>query len=158
MSHWERGFGEPAFHEPVFPEPRLPAAALASVRSRRILALCLDLIILSVLSFTLWLALAVLTFGVSLLILPPLFPIVAFFYNGLTISGYRMATPGMQTMDLEMRLTSGVRVPFLNAAVHAILFYVSTMFPPVFLISLFSANKRCLHDMLAGVIVTRRFR
>ena len=158
MSHLERGFGEPAFHEPVFPEPRLPAPALASVRSRRILALCLDLIILSVLSFTLWLALAVLTFGVSLLILPPLFPVVAFFYNGLTISGYRMATPGMQAMDLEMRLTSGVRVPFLNAAVHAILFYVSTMFPPVFLISLVSANKRCLHDMLAGVIVTRRFK
>ena len=158
MSHLERGFGEPAFHEPVFPEPRLPAPALASVRSRRILALCLDLIILSVLSFTLWLALAVLTFGVSLLILPPLFPVVAFFYNGLTISGYRMATPGMQAMDLEMRLTSGVRVPFLNAAVHAILFYASTMFPPVFLISLISANKRCLHDMLAGVIVTRRFK
>ncbi|MCL2452457.1 MAG: RDD family protein [Alphaproteobacteria bacterium] len=158
MSHLERGFGEPAFHEPVFPEPHLPAPALASVRSRRIVALCLDLIILSVLSFTLWLALAVLTFGVSLLILPPLFPVVAFFYNGLTISGYRMATPGMQAMDLEMRLTSGVRVPFLNAAVHAILFYVSTMFPPVFLISLVSANKRCLHDMLAGVIVTRRFK
>lgn len=158
MSHWERGFGEPAFHEPVFPEPRLPTAALASVRTRRILAFCLDLMILSVLSFTLWLALAVLTFGVSLLILPPLFPVVAFFYNGLTISGYRMATPGMQAMDLEMRLTSGVRVPFLNAAVHAILFYVSTMFPPVFLISLVSANKRCLHDMLAGVIVTRRFK
>jgi len=48
-------------------------------------------------------------------------------------------------------------VPFLNAAVHAVLFYVSTMFPPVFLVSLLNANKRCLHDMLAGVIVTRRF-
>jgi uncharacterized RDD family membrane protein YckC len=31
------------------------------------------------------------------------------------------------------------------------------MFPPVFLVSLMSGNKRCLHDMLAGVIVTRRF-
>jgi uncharacterized RDD family membrane protein YckC len=68
-----------------------------------------------------------------------------------------MATPGMQAMDLEVRLTDGRRVPFLNAAVQAVFFYVSWMFPPVFLVSLVSTNKRCLHDMLAGVIVTRRF-
>lgn len=121
------------------------------------MALLFDLILVSILSFAVWLALAVLTFGLSLLILPPLFPAVAFFYNGLTVSGPRMATPGMSAMDLEMRLTDGTRVPFLNAAVHAVLFYVSTMFPPIFLISLVSTNKRCLHDMLAGVIVTRRF-
>ncbi|HTV34615.1 MAG TPA: RDD family protein [Methylocella sp.] len=158
MSNWERGFGRPVFQEPIFIEPHLPAAALAFVRSRRILALGVDFIIVSLLSFALWLALAVLTFGLSLLILPPLFPLVAFFYNGLTISGYRMATPGMAAMDLEVRLTNGASVPFLNAAVHAILFYVSALFPVVFLVSLVSPNKRCLHDMLAGVIVTRRFR
>ena len=67
-----------------------------------------------------------------------------------------MATPGMRAMDLEMRLMDGRRVPFLNAAVHAVLFYVSTMFLPVFLVSLLSANKRCLHDMIAGVVVIRR--
>jgi uncharacterized RDD family membrane protein YckC len=152
-----RGLERPGLREPVFVEPQLPAVALASVRTRRIVALGLDLILVSILSFSLWLALLFLTFGLSLLILPPLFPAVAFFYNGLTISGYRMATPGMRAMDLEMRLTSGARVPFLNAAVHAVLFYVSTMFPPVFLVSLVSANKRCLHDMLAGVVVIRRF-
>jgi uncharacterized RDD family membrane protein YckC len=152
-----RGFDGPAYQEPLFVEPQLPVEALASVRSRRIVALFFDLIFVSILSFSLWLALAVLTFGLSLFILPPLFPAVAFFYNGLTISGYRMATPGMRAMDLEMRLTSGARVPFLDAAVHAVLFYVSTMFPPIFLVSLVSANKRCLHDMFAGVIVTRRF-
>jgi uncharacterized RDD family membrane protein YckC len=149
------GFDGPAL--PVVVPAYLPAGALAGVRTRRIVALFFDLIFVSILSFSLWLALAVLTFGLSLFILPPLFPIMAFFYNGLTISGYRMATPGMRAMDLEMRLTDGTRVPFLNAAVQAVLFYVSTMFPPVFLVSLVSANKRCLHDMLAGVIVTRRF-
>jgi uncharacterized RDD family membrane protein YckC len=152
-----RGFDRPAYQEPLFVEPQLPAEALASVRTRRIVALVFDLILVSILSFSLWLALAVLTFGLSLLILPPLFPAVAFFYNGLTVSSYRMATPGMRAMDLEMRLTDGTRVPFLNAAVHAVLFYVSTMFPPLFLVSLVSANKRCLHDMLAGVIIIRRF-
>jgi uncharacterized RDD family membrane protein YckC len=142
---------------PVVAPAQLPAEALAGVRTRRIVALFFDLIFVSILSFSLWFALAVLTLGLSFFILPPLFPIVAFFYNGLTISGYRMATPGMRAMDLEVRLTDGTRVPFLNAAVQAVLFYVSTMFPPVFLVSLLSANKRCLHDMLAGVIVTRRF-
>lgn len=151
------GFDRTGFPPPLFVPPYLPAEVLAGVRTRRIVALFFDLIFVSILSLSLWLALAVLTFGLSLFILPPLFPIVAFFYNGLTISGYRMATPGMRAMDLEVRLTDGTRVPFLNAAVQAVLFYVSTMFPPVFLVSLLSANKRCLHDMLAGVIVTRRF-
>ena len=152
---FENGYGR--YPSALHPAPVLPAQALAGVRTRRILGLLFDLILILILSFLLWVALAVLTFGLSLFILPPLFPIVAFFYNGLTVSGYRMATPGMAAMDLEMRLTDGTRVPFLNAAAHAVLFYVSTMFPPVFLVSLVSANKRCLHDMLAGVIVTRRF-
>ncbi|MGH6811731.1 MAG: RDD family protein [Methylocella sp.] len=151
------GFDRPAFQDPLFFEPNLPAGALAGVRTRRIVALVCDLIFVSILSCALWLALAVLTFGISFFFLPPLFPLVAFFYNGLTVSGYRMATPGMRVLDLEMRLTDGTRVPFLNAAVQGVLFYVSTMFPPIFLVSLVSANKRCLHDMLAGVIVTRRF-
>jgi uncharacterized RDD family membrane protein YckC len=59
-------------------------------------------------------------------------------------------------MDLEMRLTDGSRVPFMNAAVHALLFYLSWMFPPIFLFSLLASDKRCLHDILAGVIVLRR--
>jgi uncharacterized RDD family membrane protein YckC len=141
---------------PIFMQVRLPQAALSGVRTRRLMALCLDLVLVAILSLTLWLGLAVLTFGLSMLILPPLFPLVAFFYNGLTISSWRRATPGMQAMDLEMRLADGGRTPFLNAAAHAVLFYVSTLFPPVFLVSLFNRAKRCLHDVLAGVIVIRR--
>ena len=47
------------------------------------------------------------------------FPLVAFFYNGLTVSGWRMATPGMKLMDLEMRTINGEPTPFINAAVCA---------------------------------------
>ncbi|MHB8886377.1 MAG: RDD family protein [Methylovirgula sp.] len=134
----------------------LPAAALAGVRTRRALALALDFLVVSCLSFVIWLAALVLTFGLSLFILPPLFPLVAFFYNGLTVSGPSMATPGMRLMDLEMRMMDGSRVPFLNAAAHAVLFYFSWLFPAVFLVSLLASDKRCLHDMFAGVIVVRR--
>lgn len=134
----------------------LPVAALAGVRTRRILALAVDLLVVSGLSFMIWVALAIATLGLSLFILPPLFPLIAFFYNGLTVAGPHRATPGMRLADLEMRLTDGERVPFLNAAAHAILFYISSLFPAVFLVSLLASDKRCLHDMLAGVIVVRR--
>lgn len=141
---------------PLWVGASLPREALEGVRTRRILALCLDLVLVSIFSIAIFVSLAIATFGLSAVILPPLFPVVAFFYNGLTVSGWRMATPGMRAMDLEMRMTDGLRVPFLNAGVHAVLFYVSTMFLPIFLISLLNYDKRCLHDILAGVIITRR--
>lgn len=136
--------------------PFVPRAALDGVRTRRIMALFLDLVLVTILSSALWFALLILSFGLSAILLPPFFPIVAFFYNGLTVSGWRMATPGMRAMDLEMRLMDGRPVPFLNAAVHAVLFYVTWIFPPLLLVSLITSDKRCLHDMLADVIVLRR--
>ena len=145
--------GRPA----VYPLAPLPASALEGVRRRRIFAILLDLILVSLLSFAIFFGLGLLTLGIAWLLLPPLFPFVAFFYNGLTVSGSNMATPGMKAMDLEMRLTDGSRVPFLHASVHAVLFYLSLyLFAPILLFSLFSSDKRCLHDILAGVIVLRR--
>ena len=131
--------------------------ALTGVRTRRVLAVCFDLIIVSVLVMALWIVSIVLTLGLALFFLPPLYPIVAFFYNGLTVSGRNMATPGMRAMDLEMRMDElGGRVPFVNAAVQAVLFYVSWCFPPVFLMTFVDAEKRFLHDIIAGVVVVRR--
>jgi uncharacterized RDD family membrane protein YckC len=131
--------------------------ALAGVRTRRILAFCVDIVLVSILAVVIWTGLAVLTLGLSAFLLPPIYPLVAFFYNGLCVSGRRMATPGMRAMDVEMRMSeSGARVPFINAAAQALLFYVSWMLPPVFLVSLIDGEKRFLHDMLAGVVVVRR--
>jgi uncharacterized RDD family membrane protein YckC len=156
-----------ARHSPRLPprlaasSDQLPDRAFSGVRTRRIFALLFDLIFVSILSMALWLGLLVITFGLSiffLAFLPPIFPLVAFFYNGLTISGWRMATPGMKLLDLEVRMTDGSQVPFINAAVHAILFYISTMIPPIFLVSLLSRDKRCLHDIVADIVIIRRDR
>ncbi len=139
------------------PVQPLRGDALAGVRARRILAVCFDLVLVSVLVALLWIVSIVLTLGLALFFLPPLYPIVAFFYNGLSVSGRKMATPGMRAMDLEMRMhDTGARVPFVNAAVQAVLFYVSWFFPPIFLVSLVDAEKRCLHDIIAGVVIVRR--
>ena len=133
------------------------AHPLAGVRTRRVVAWALDFILISILAAAIWIALLIATFGLSLLLLPPLYPLVAFFYNGLTASGRHMATPGMRALGLEMRMREdGGRVPFVNAAAQALFFYLSWFFPPIFLVSLVDTEKRCLHDMLAAVIVTRR--
>jgi uncharacterized RDD family membrane protein YckC len=139
------------------PASVMRADALAGVRTRRIVAVCIDFVLVSLLVTVLWIVSIVLTLGLAIFFLPPLFPFVAFFYNGLTVSGARMATPGMRALDLEIRMDdSGARVPFVNAAVQAVLFYVSWCFPPVFLVSFIDAEKRCLHDIIAGVVIIRR--
>jgi uncharacterized RDD family membrane protein YckC len=142
----------------AMPPNAMRADALAGVRTRRILAVCVDLFLVTLLVAALWIVSIVLTFGLALFFLHlTLWPIVAFFYNGLTVSGRKMATPGMRAMDLEMRMQdSGARVPFINAAVQAVLYYVSWCFPPIFLVSLVDSEKRCLHDIIAGVVIVRR--
>src|ERR1700691_319300 len=139
------------------PPNAMRSDALAGVRTRRMLAVCIDLVLVSLLVAVLWILSIVLTFGLALFFLPPLYPFVAFFYNGLTVSVRRMATPGMRAMDLEMRMQdTGARVPFINAAVQAVLFYVSWFFPPILLVSVVDGETRCLHDIIAGVVIVRR--
>ena len=137
--------------------PALRPDALTGVRTRRTLALGVDLVFVSIIAAVVWVATLILTLGLSLFFLPPIFPLVAFFYNGMTVSGPKMATPGMRMMDLEMRMhESGARVPFINAAAHALFFYLSWFFPPVLLVTLVDREKRCLHDLLAGIVIIRR--
>ena len=69
------------------PSQPLRADALAGVRTRRILAVCFDLVLVSLLVALIWIVSIVLTLGLALFFLPPLYPIVAFFYNGLSVSG-----------------------------------------------------------------------
>jgi uncharacterized RDD family membrane protein YckC len=136
----------------------LPARhALDGVRTRRLMALGFDFVIVSVIASLIYVLLLVLTLGLSFFFLPPLWPIVAFFYSGVSMSGPRHATPGMRSMDLEVRMhASGAPVPFLNAAAHGAFFYLSWFFPLVFLVTLVDAEKRFLHDILSGVLVIRR--
>lgn len=146
---------------PAYWPARLPYEALAGVRTRRMMALVLDLIAISILFgifFMVFVVLGVVTFGLTWFIIPILFPAIALFYNGLSVSGWRMSTPGMRAMNLEMRNADGSRVSFITAAAHAVLFYLSwtILTPLVLLVSLISNDKRCLHDIVVGIVVTRR--
>lgn len=141
---------------PAFSLIGLPAAALSGVRTRRMVAFALDFTLVTLMAGLLWTFLVFGTAGLALLVLPPLWPFVAFFYNGLTVSGRGMATPGMRLCDLEMRTVTGAPVGFLQAGLHGVMLYLSWLFPPIFLVSLVTPDKRCLHDVLAGVVVVRR--
>jgi uncharacterized RDD family membrane protein YckC len=136
----------------------LPArAALEGVRSRRLMALGVDFVVVSVIASTLFVVLFVMTLGLSLFFLPHLWPLVAFFYSGLSMSGRGHGTPGMRLMGLQVRMTNGAPVPFINAAAHGVMFYLSWLLPPLFLVTLVDGEKRFLHDILSGVVVTRRY-
>ncbi len=139
-----------------FASPGLPAAAYAGVRSRRVAAFAFDFVLVSFMAGLLSIALFVVTFGMSIFVMPSLWPFVAFFYNGVSFSGRHMATPGMRLADLQARAVDGTPPSFLAAAVHGVLLYLSWIFPPVFLASLVMPDKRCLHDVAAGLIVVRR--
>ena len=137
--------------------PALPPEALAGVRTRRVIALCFDAIFIGVLSVLIFLLLGLATFGFAWFILPPILPIVAFFYNGFTISSSAMGTWGMRMMDLEVRTVEGYRPSFLLAALQAIGYWLTLyVFAPLLLWSLFSTDKRCLHDIFSGLVVVRR--
>ena len=142
----------------VFYSPAPPIfASLAGVRRRRLLACLADFVAVSLITALVWTALLVLTLGLSWFLLPPLFPLVAFFYNGFSISGRGMGTPGMRMFGLVARMNgTGERAPFINAAAHGLLYYLSWSFPLVFLVSLVDSEKRFLHDILSGLIVSRR--
>ena len=142
------------------------------VRTRRIFAFFVDLLMI----FTLITALffvavifAIPTFGFSFLALflalPALMPALALLYNGVTVSGPYRATIGMRLFDLQVTCRDGATPGFLQAAAHAVLFYVPGLVvlqPHLFLLLLlllptfFEADKRMLHDILLGLVVSRR--
>ncbi len=134
-----------------------PRDLYASVRTRRLFAWMLDAVIVAFLTLVVYSALAVLTLGLSLFILPPLFPAIAVLYHALTVSGSGRGTLGMRALDLEDVMSgTGARAPFVNAAAQALLFYLSWAFPLLFVVTLIDSEKRFLHDMLSALVVVRR--
>lgn len=130
------------------------------VRTRRIVAFLLDLIVLSIFVAIAAVVIGILglpTFGLAWLLYPILLPVVAIAYIGLTLGGSKSATPGMQAMGIEMRLWHGAPMYGLLAIVHALVFYFAAGTGLLLMIilgaSLFSSTKRCLHDVLLGTVV-----
>jgi uncharacterized RDD family membrane protein YckC len=130
------------------------------VIGKRFVAFLIDAVIISLL----WLLavfvvaiLGIVTLGLAWLLFGAIFPIVGLGYNALTIGGPNSATIGQRMMGLEWRTWFGGKVSPLVAAFHAFLFWFSfVIFFPILLWCLFDPQKRCLHDIFAGVVAMNR--
>ena len=131
------------------------------VPARRVIAFCIDFVIISVpvmLASLFILLLAIVTFGFGLvlfLLLSPAALIWALFYYAATFGSPASATIGMRMMDLEMRTWYGAPAYSLLGAVHAIVFWisVSVLSPLILLVALFNGRRRLLHDFAVGTVV-----
>jgi uncharacterized RDD family membrane protein YckC len=130
----------------------------SGVRSRRIFAFLIDVIVIALLTFgagVLVFFLGIFTLGLGFLLYAILPTATALLYVAFTLGGPQASTLGMRAMGLEMRLWYGAKPYPLLAAVHAILFWfsVSLLTPLILLVSLFSDRKRLLHDIVLGTVV-----
>ncbi|SEE23885.1 Uncharacterized membrane protein YckC, RDD family [Rhizobiales bacterium GAS188] len=124
--------------------------------TQRVCAYLVDLLVIGslILALTLaLLALALLTFGASLLLIWPVCAATPVIYSGLTLSGPAQATWGMRVLGLHLRPVEGGRIDFLTGAAHALLFYIfgATMTPFILLIGLFRHDRALLHDLALRV-------
>lgn len=134
--------------------------AYDGVRTRRILAFCLDYLIVALLLIPfaiLVLLLGLLTFGLGWMLFAVLGPAVALIYIWSTLGGPNQATVGMRAMGIRLDRLDGRPVDGMLAVVHSVLFWAGNVVltPLVLLVSLFADRKRTLHDLLLGTVVTR---
>ncbi|ODA68586.1 RDD family protein [Methyloligella halotolerans] len=123
---------------------------------RRSVAFIIDAIIIAVLWTVLFVVSTILTLGIALFFVGVLFPIVGLGYNALTVGGPNQSTIGMRMMGVKIKMWHGGSVSPLIGAFHALLFWLSlTIFFPILLWPLIDRQKRCLHDIFAGVVAVR---
>lgn len=134
--------------------------AYDGVRTRRVLALVIDYLMVGLLSIpfaVLVLLLGIITFGLGWALYGFLLPVVALTYVWFTLGGRNQATTGMRLMNLRLERLDGRPVDGVFAMVHSVLFWAGNVIltPLVLLITLFSDRKRTLHDLLLGTVVVR---
>jgi uncharacterized RDD family membrane protein YckC len=130
------------------------------VRRRRIVAFCIDYLIVGLLLIPVSIIVAllgVITLGLGWMLFGILAPVVAVIYVWATMGSAHQATIGMRAMSIRLERLDGGRVDGMLAVVHAVLFWAGNVIltPLILLASLFLDRKRTLHDLLLGTVVIR---
>lgn len=128
------------------------------VLGRRFFAFLIDatiILALTTFAYIVTFFLGILTLGLAWLIFGAVFPLVALWYTGSTLSSSQSATIGMRSVGIEMRTFEGEKMTFLPAVIHALGFWLSfvTLTPFIVLVGLFNARGRLLHDFVLGTYV-----
>ena len=141
-------------------DPATEPQLFSAVIRKRCFAFLLDAVIIALLTafaFVAVFVLGVVTLGLAWLLFGLIFPVVGLSYNAFTVGGPKSSTIGQRMMGLAVPMWHGGKVTPLIAAFHALLFWFSlTLFFPILLWCFFDSRKRCLHDILAGVLVINR--
>lgn len=138
-------------------EPRLYEGVL----SRRVLAFCVDFLVVLTLTAAASVViffLGIVTLGLAWLLYGGVFPAVAILYSGATLGGDKAATWGMRMTGLTARLWHGAKPGFAIAAAHVVFLYVSITFltPLILAVGLFTRRKQLLHDLVLGTLFVDR--
>src|ERR1700753_2999235 len=131
------------------------------VLTRRVVAVLIDLVVLSIPVVLACLFIAI--FGVVTLglgwvlfwLVSPASGIWALVYYGSSLGGPHFATVGIGGVDLEIRTRSRAPAYFVLGAAHALVFWmsVSLLTPFVLLVGLLNSRHRLLHDIVLGTVV-----
>ena len=138
----------------------LPGDALTEgVMARRVLAWCVDAVLIAILAWIAWTLMfvaGVLTLGLGFALFA-LLPAIPFVYHVGFVAGRHAATPGQRMFDLGVRREQDLGPPSLLQAVvfTAGLFLTLASAFLLLLIAPFTPGNRTLHDMVAGVVVVR---
>ena len=134
--------------------------AYEGVRTRRVVAFCLDYLFVGLLSVPVAIIvflLGIITLGLGFALFGILVPTVALVYVAFTLGGPQQATPGMRMMAIRLERLDGKPVDGILAIVHTALFWAGNVLltPLILLATLFLDRKRTVHDMLLGTVVVR---
>lgn len=132
----------------------------SGVRTRRMLAFCLDYLIVGLLLIPVAIVvffLGILTLGLGWMLFGILVPLVALVYVYSTMGSPAQATLGMRAMSIRLERLDGRPVDGVLAVVHSVLFWAGNVIltPLILLATLFLDRKRTVHDMLLGTVVAR---
>ncbi len=141
------------------PDPLDAAGLYEGVALRRILAYGIDVCLLAVIGFVVWLLfglISVLSFGLLTPLAVLAGMVLPLAYHSFFL-GRDAATPGMRLLDLELRSWTGKRPDYFQAFLQTALFYMTVVptFWLVLLVALFNERRRTLHDLIAGTVVIR---
>jgi uncharacterized RDD family membrane protein YckC len=136
------------------------ATNLDGVLKRRIFAFIVDAVIVAFLCIPVSVViffLGIFTLGLGWLLYAIMFPAIAMVYVAFTMGGEVQATVGMRANDIHIARLDGGRIDPITALVHSVMFWAANVIltPLVLLVTLFSDQKRTLHDLLLGTIVVR---
>ena len=106
----------------------------------------------------------VLTIGILMLPAMLLMALISFvplaiLYDTITLGGYKASTPGMRMFGLQAHSTTTAGRPdYVQAFVMSLLFYVtlSATAGLLLVVMFFTRRNMALHDILSGIVVTRR--